>query len=848
MAVAPATAPGQPSAKQQQLVELPTASPVRVLEILTAARAEVTVQEEGWGHVWRRADAGPGRSNAFGDGFIAAGGSEAAVTSLRTYANSSAAVVEQVLHATCFLARVQVNAQAIVSAGGIEAVVDAMRAHVGTAGVQLKGCEALGHLSIDNSLNQQTIASVGGIEVVLSGMRAHVDAADVQASGCAVLGNLCVENPVNMQWIVSAGGIEAVVSGMRAHVDAADVQTNGCAALGKLSFLHELADTTFDVKQNHIKKTPQGEKCPETVQLKVGGTGLAIFDGQNPLESYAYPAIEAWASSSKTFDLTFKTVKSNAFELSSGGQKIRFGTTQGVEIADNVHQRSLSLAAKIKAVAKAEAEAKTSKMVTGKFPWNADTGASPTDLHFERGDVIEAVSDGPGEGWLTGTLAGKRGTFPANYVKERMQPLPQPSTVFDAVFSDEGPLGIRFVEAEATSQLDGEATTFLVIGEVRPGSYAARIAPQLREGLMLKAVNGTDVGDTSGLASERVYELLRQRPVSLSFIQLDLKLEEQTTGQTKIDADQRPPIEASDPRGDESWAITDDLSRATSDLVDEMLEDMAQSVDEMARAASPAKKTPPAPLSSADQERLLEEFSLLLYGARLAAMEPVFDWQMFRGRADGPLGGRQQLKFRKTDLERPLCKYDLHDADQRSVLERRAVAVFSSMLCYMGEKQHQYPSPELLAIQIMQAGIENEELRDEIYLQCMCQCTSNPDIWSAKRAWQLMSLLVDVFPPTVAFRPYVEVFLYRATSGPGNKGEGGKLSVEDEIICMAQKYSQTLLWKLDVRMKEGAVDAAPSEEEIQALQAVRPITIKVYFTDHSSKPSRSMRTLRFRTC
>ena len=101
------------------------------------------------------------------------------------------------------------------------------------------------------------------------------------------------------------------------------------------------------------------------------------------------------------------------------------------------------------------------------------------------------------------------------------EPLSQPDTVFDVVFSDEGPLGIRFVEAEATSQLDGEATTFLVIGEVRPGSYAARIAPQLREGLMLKAVNGTDVGDTSGLASERVYELLRQRPVSLSFIQLD---------------------------------------------------------------------------------------------------------------------------------------------------------------------------------------------------------------------------------------------------------------------------------------------------------------------------------------
>ena len=107
-----------------------------------------------------------------------------------------------------------------------------------------------------------------------------------------------------------------------------------------------LADATFDVTQTHIKKTPQGKKCPEMVKLKVGGMGLNVFDGQMPVENHLYFAMKGWTYSkgSETFDVQLKT-----------GVKLRFGTKQGMEIAENMQKHTQSLS-EAKAKAKAEEE------------------------------------------------------------------------------------------------------------------------------------------------------------------------------------------------------------------------------------------------------------------------------------------------------------------------------------------------------------------------------------------------------------------------------------------------------------------------------------------------------------
>jgi hypothetical protein len=109
-----------------------------------------------------------------------------------------------------------------------------------------------------------------------------------------------------------------------------------------------LGDATFDVKQKYIKKTPQGDKCPEQVQLKVGGMGVNVFAGQKPVANYLYFAIKGWTYSQReeTFDINLKS-----------GEKIRFSTSQGAEIAENMNQHAVSLqTAKQEAAAAAEAE------------------------------------------------------------------------------------------------------------------------------------------------------------------------------------------------------------------------------------------------------------------------------------------------------------------------------------------------------------------------------------------------------------------------------------------------------------------------------------------------------------
>lgn len=56
---------------------------------------------------------------------------------------------------------------------------------------------------------------------------------------------------------------------------------------------------------------------------------------------------------------------------------------------------------------------------------------------------------------------------------------------------------------------------------------------------------------------------------------------------------------------------------------------------------------------------------------------------------------------------------------------------------------------ELQAIQyIIGQGIEREELRDEIFVQCMRQATNNPHPDWTDRIWLLMCLTIVAFQPS----------------------------------------------------------------------------------------------------
>ena len=52
---------------------------------------------------------------------------------------------------------------------------------------------------------------------------------------------------------------------------------------------------------------------------------------------------------------------------------------------------------------------------------------------------------------------------------------------------------------------------------------------------------------------------------------------------------------------------------------------------------------------------------------------------------------------------------------------------------------------------VIRNGLEREELRDEIYVQCCRQITNNPNQEQADRLWLLLCLVVVAFPPGKTF-------------------------------------------------------------------------------------------------
>lgn len=49
---------------------------------------------------------------------------------------------------------------------------------------------------------------------------------------------------------------------------------------------------------------------------------------------------------------------------------------------------------------------------------------------------------------------------------------------------------------------------------------------------------------------------------------------------------------------------------------------------------------------------------------------------------------------------------------------------------------------------IIGAGLEREELRDEIFVQCMRQSTNNPSAEATERLWLLLCLTIVAFQPS----------------------------------------------------------------------------------------------------
>eukprot|EP01052_Picozoa_sp_SAG31_P022240 SAG31_NODE_1759_length_7328_cov_3.146770_4_plen_445_part_00 len=252
------------------------------------------------------------------------------------------------------------------------------------------------------------------------------------------------------------------------------------------------------------------------------------------------------------------------------------------------------------------------------------------------------------------------------------------------------------------------------------------------------------------------------------------------------------------------------MQQARAAGVDEsLLASQQATADEAASTAKAATRQ--------GKTEFLDSVAELPYIDRMQEMEDVF----------GKLTGYDRVRskemsvtYTKIPIKRPMTKFI---GPESSALEKKAVTLFLSVLGYMGERKIEYP--EMLASELLQEGIDTEEMRDEIYLQIMKQCTRN-ETPSLLRGWQLLMFCLRTFPPSIDLAPYTEVYLYKAA-----KGDGIRSDVRQQVVSMAQ----TAVRRLFTRMREGPREHAITKEEIEAARSEQPVQATVYFADHSVK-------------
>ena len=112
---------------------------------------------------------------------------------------------------------------------------------------------------------------------------------------------------------------------------------------------------------------------------------------------------------------------------------------------------------------------------------------------------------------------------------------------------------------------------------------------------------------------------------------------------------------------------------------------------------------------------------------------------------------KNMLKWTDEPIHTSLTR--LPDAETK----RLATRYFKNVLGYMGDRAYSYPL--VLGHEVIEAGIANPELRDEIYCQIIKQMIDNPSSASIRRGWNLMALALSSFPPSDELENFLEMFL-----------------------------------------------------------------------------------------
>jgi len=172
-----------------------------------------------------------------------------------------------------------------------------------------------------------------------------------------------------------------------------------------------------------------------------------------------------------------------------------------------------------------------------------------------------------------------------------------------------------------------------------------------------------------------------------------------------------------------------------------------------------------ASVKKGDTDRIIAT-TIKLREISLERTKDMFDFNKFALLLDREIwAGKKLICFDRKTLAESMRRHTMNSIHhcltrmKNKKNKQQAKILFKNILGYMGNKRYQPGQELILARELLQAAVDAEELRTEIYCQLMKQLTKNPDQAAVAKGWDLVMLCVSTFPPPSVVENHLEVFI-----------------------------------------------------------------------------------------
>jgi len=139
------------------------------------------------------------------------------------------------------------------------------------------------------------------------------------------------------------------------------------------------------------------------------------------------------------------------------------------------------------------------------------------------------------------------------------------------------------------------------------------------------------------------------------------------------------------------------------------------------------------------EEQTLDKNPAKYQLSKYGKLRPPLDY------AKSKMFGKQKAAEQMLVWQKAPIPSSLLETDDKQLV-KLAKSAFKNMLIFAGDKKSK--DPDLLGRQVVEMGIANPTLRDEIFSQILKQLQSNPDENSANRYWGLLGICLSCFTPS----------------------------------------------------------------------------------------------------